>query len=716
MKIISKYIWIIILFIFFIFSFSYKNIFEKWVISYNDTSYNFNTIDFIKNLSIYSSNNFWENSSLLILLNYNIKTLLIYILSSLNISEFIISYCVTFWFTLLAWIIIYHITYKHSKNFYISFFISFFIIIANNFVVENLRFWWFWFYYPFIILLYVFFDRFIFILKNKEIGKKDILILSIISLLISIPIYFAMYVSMIFLAYLIFRFYKIKKLNTFPLIFIIILLLHSFWIVPFLINTLIWNNAQILMWDNVDYVYNWYKYIANYLNILSWRNYFSSPTLQINPGIIWYIFYLIFLWFIILMVILNFKKASSNKQTIILSIFVFFLIYYTLWIWPNSHLIWNIWTYLWENIWFFNFFRSFTRFYIIALVALTFLFIYLLTTFSKKIQNIVSFVLFIILILTHSFIFSWNILWMIKNIHIPNEYYLLNNIMNNNDRYLSLPKLQYESYFWSNNNQQFWIHDIYFQKNFLNSELVMSLAENSINNHPININFEYSKEFLTYFWIDYILLHKDFIDILALSPWIIHYQQIEEILDKKFLKVIDNKYFSLYKVYNKNNRFEKKLPHLFIYNLNWLSDNNKIIFPYNFDKWWKVYLKNQQWIFTKPLFENTHSLVYDYANWWTISKDEIIKYVDINYSNELKKEGYPKTLDNWQIDYKYYKLNTDWSIDLEITLYFKPQSYFYLWLIISWTTFVILISYLWIDTIRNRRKKNVELLEKNQTV
>lgn len=184
------------------------------------------------------------------------------------------------------------------------------------------------------------------------------------------------------------------------------------------------------------------------------------------------------------------------------------------------------------------------------------------------------------------------------------------------------------------------------------------------------------------------------------------------------------------------------------YNISLTSINNnfKLSFLESFHKEWKLYLKpnqnaswcnplktyNNDWknitecehkqnffeweelsyLYKKPLFENTHHLVYDYANWWTISKDEIIQYVNENYSKELQKEWYPKQIANRKLDYKYYTLNPDGSIDVELTLYFKPQSYFYLGLIISGTTFVLLIWYLWFDVVRNRRRKE----EENQTV
>ncbi len=87
-------------------------------------------------------------------------------------------------------------------------------------------------------------------------------------------------------------------------------------------------------------------------------------------------------------------------------------------------------------------------------------------------------------------------------------------------------------------------------------------------------------------------------------------------------------------------------------------------------------------LWQKSIFDDTHTMVYDYANQWTIDPEYI-------------KANYPK---------EYYKENPDWSIDIRLTLYFKPQSYFYLGLIISWTTFLILVFYLIIDSIRVRRK------------
>lgn len=52
----------------------------------------------------------------------------------------------------------------------------------------------------------------------------------------------------------------------------------------------------------------------------------------------------------------------------------------------------------------------------------------------------------------------------------------------------------------------------------------------------------------------------------------------------------------------------------------------------------------------------------------------------------------------------YYKENPDGSIDVELTLYFKPQSYFYLGLIISGTTLFGCLGYLGWDWVRNKKR------------
>jgi glycosyltransferase involved in cell wall biosynthesis len=89
------------------------------------------------------------------------------------------------------------------------------------------------------------------------------------------------------------------------------------------------------------------------------------------------------------------------------------------------------------------------------------------------------------------------------------------------------------------------------------------------------------------------------------------------------------------------------------------------------------------YLYQKPIFDNTHQLVDDYANGWTI---------DPNYIKQ-------------NFDPSYYKVNPDGSIDIELTIYFKPQSYFDLGLIVSGATVLACFGYLGWDFARRRKEK-----------
>jgi hypothetical protein len=94
------------------------------------------------------------------------------------------------------------------------------------------------------------------------------------------------------------------------------------------------------------------------------------------------------------------------------------------------------------------------------------------------------------------------------------------------------------------------------------------------------------------------------------------------------------------------------------------------------------------YLYAKPIFDSSHYLVDDYANGWTI---------DPNYIKQ-------------NFDPSYYKVNSDGSIDIELTLYFKPQSYFYVGVIVSGTTLLACLGYLGWDFAKRRKEKR-EMLE-----
>ena len=115
--------------------------------------------------------------------------------------------------------------------------------------------------------------------------------------------------------------------------------------------------------------------------------------------------------------------------------------------------------------------------------------------------------------------------------------------------------------------------------------------------------------------------------------------------------------------------------------------SQRLVFGQSYHHGWKLYLEqprnytvrndlkkemkdefinfdNLSYLWRKPIFNNTHTLYNQYANSWTIEQ----KYLEDNYPTQ------------------YFKRNADGSMDLELTLYFAPQNYFYLGLLISVVT------------------------------
>jgi hypothetical protein len=108
-----------------------------------------------------------------------------------------------------------------------------------------------------------------------------------------------------------------------------------------------------------------------------------------------------------------------------------------------------------------------------------------------------------------------------------------------------------------------------------------------------------------------------------------------------------------------------------------LKEKKNLVFLDPYHKLWRLYLKNGNKLFTN----GSHEVVFDYANGWTIDPEYI-------------KQNFPK---------EYYEENPDGSINIELALYFKPQSYFYLGLVISGVTFLGCLGYLCYDCRRRKR-------------
>ncbi len=115
-------------------------------------------------------------------------------------------------------------------------------------------------------------------------------------------------------------------------------------------------------------------------------------------------------------------------------------------------------------------------------------------------------------------------------------------------------------------------------------------------------------------------------------------------------------------------RYEKLASYKYEIKIKNLRDEEYLVFLDPYQKQWNLYFSMKN----KPLLTGSHKVVFDYANGWLIDPEKIKK--------DLPEE--------------YYHLNPDRSIDLVLTLYFKPYDYFYTGILVSSITGICLILYL----------------------
>ena len=256
------------------------------------------------------------------------------------------------------------------------------------------------------------------------------------------------------------------------------------------------------------------------------------------------------------------------------------------------------------------------------------------------------------------------------------------------------------------------------------------VLENKFSFQEFNDNRIGSKEELLFliqkFSGEYIIFHKD-----ITSDWLLKSKYIQDKIQElersgDLSKLEENEYFDLYKVADKNLypviysdnsnvKFHRINPTKYKISIQNIKDDTEIRFNQSFNKLWSLYTSKEQkecnqlqsysindsktteckfkrkffegeefsYLWKQPVFEDSHKLVYDYANQWTIDPE----YIKANF------------------DKSYYKENPDGSIDIELTLYFKPQSYFYIGIIISGTTLILCLGYLGYSFYRKRGGK-----------
>jgi len=681
-KILVQYILPIVFFAVVIFCISYKPLLGGNTIAYNDSAYYFNVLDkdnYVKDS--YSDDYFWSNLSSTIFLR-KIKWEINILLKRAWFSDYIISYI--FSFGILFWVAVwYFIIFSTISKNILYWYMAGIFVIFNNFTIESIAFGGFFYYWLWLIslwgLLYILY-------KIHTLEKIDFFdVWSIIALwaIIILPIHLVIFYIIVlsFLLYCIVN--KNIKWGYLLILWLIILTgIHSYWIIPFIFNTLTVSSGETYWW-NASWVLSWYSKIANYINIISFRQYFNTISAQLFPSSIVSIYYILWLVWIIYIII------KSKKNSFILFLVVLYFLFFNISLWPNSDITWWMFQFLWNNTSVFHFFRSFTRFTIVLIPIILLIYaIYVNQNWVKK-----SYIITVITItvLCHYPLLTWDLKWVIPKMQIPEEYQKINTFLNKyqgNKNIISYPNINYETYTWSISDYEWMRQDYYLKEYLINwntihnrtslrletkSDDFQKIFSNKVNSKLTTILAENS--------IDLVLLHKDAVNIF--NWWIIPHEELYNYLKSNSMILIDNSYYTLFQIETPRNTITldngsisvnkiDSVEYRFDLQLEWKKDI--IRFYRLFDKNWKIFDKN--W---NPIdFE--HRQHNDVFNKWVI---------DIS-----------------KLPYHSYTKNSNGTYTLELKLYYTMQDHLKLWKQISLA--FIIVTLLILSTWIFRNKYNYE--------
>jgi hypothetical protein len=545
-----------------------------------------------------------------------------------------------------------------------------------------------WGYISSVLLIYFTFR----IWEKKILEWHDLVKISISTVVALHPFFFIVDVFFItiFLLYFIISNKKIYFTKIFSL-GILVFLLNSFWIFPFVYSTLSVDNNLIHGKENNLNVFEAYTQVSTYVHIFSFITVFNNLGARLYFGLSQYFYYFSLLGFFL------FSAFSLRNKKFIILLFLFFLILIDLSMGPRALLSGDLFVYLWGNFPFFSFFRSFKRFFIFVPVLYMFIFaLYLCETRYKKILT--SF-LVIITVLVHYPLLTGNLSDVLPSFRIPDEYQVLNSVLKNDKEYsnvLVLPFNHYERYSWANNRNNIEPMNYYWLQSFLNKPPILNgdavyLIQHSGILDDLNKKIllgSSTQEILSDLGVKYILVSKDAID----GHWNpVPYDVYKNYFNEKGYSLLEeNSYFIVYQ----NNSFQKLLslddsftidyvyvsPTKINFEVNNIKGIVKFDFLQNYSKGWRLYLnQNNQFshnifdvndisaIYATPFEEDSHSLNHGYANEWVFDVEKI-------------KKNYPVNT---------YSTNPDGSINLRLSVLFINQSWFFLGTIFSLCGFLI---------------------------
>lgn len=548
-------------------------------------------------------------------------------------------------------------------------------------------------------LIFLFFHK---VLSDKKTNIVNIIIFSLLyTLSIVYEIRITFIISLILFLYFLFN---ISKINIYKclLSWLIILWLNFFWILPILFS-------QSWEISNLTSRPLWWNHLFTLLNSISlydwhWNWWFIEFAFFRKDAPVYY-FWLTLITLIWIITLVSEKKWKQLKDILF---FILLLIIWILLTKQSSPPFPNFYRFLYENIPWFNLFREASKFYIIT----CFSFSIIIWLFISKIKKIHYVIIIWIYILILSFInispFVTKVAWdMLNNQPYPDKYLELNELIKKSEKWdktlwipfyshywytdidrpkISLWHILYKAYAWTPYFEEFTDYEIGL-KTFKNPILYADIVQNNnlldvawINYIIIPAPFKsndkgilannvfpyawdkkaYVKTFDSIKWIKRIK-NKELKDIVVYSNswslWLVYYGTEKINIQKEEQKFKRLKYYR-----NSRNSITVKIENL--------KEDSYLYFTQAYNPGWELYIWKEK--------VSSSFRIYDFLNSYKLEIEKLRK-------NNL------------------VTVNSDESLDVDFTLYFKPQSYFYKWLFISIITFIILVTISFVKIILVRK-------------
>jgi hypothetical protein len=448
-----------------------------------------------------------------------------------------------------------------------------------------------------------------------------------------------------------------------------------------------------------------------------------------------------------------FRGRRGIPRRFFLLLLGLFVIAVTLGLGPNSALTGSLWQFAYERLPGFGFFRTFSRFLNLALVALVFLVVYAFDQLRRDrfryYPHLLGFFL-LVLLASHLPFFTGDLNGTITAAHVPKEYAALNANLDTAGSFpvMTFPNIEYEAYEWNaNRNQRIFQQIAYFKEFFLDQPVIFNRAAF----HDLNITNDYFPRLLAYddrftlysefdeelnrLGVKYVLVHKDLFDIRAVIEGLPYLRTNEELSEAavvpfqrytdyfsgnpRYRLLSDNSVFTLFEntsfqpiLRTEEASFQKINDATYRVYLSNLDAERALALLQRFDRGWLIYPQRDpsaRWC--RPISSHSDSLTecapaqsgHDLGAVTRVVPGQTLSVPHtetLGYANQWHIEA---SSFRDQFSEEYYSSNPDGSIDIELLIYFQPQSYFYLGLIITLVTLAGALAFLVWSSARRRR-------------